>query len=636
MQIANLNHRLDRLDRKARTSQTKAPHKFHKGSILIKVLLILVLLFLALYLPARSIISSAKQLSASAKGISAAAKNENLDQIEQNVNQMEVASDNLNNALNWYVWMKFIPYFGGYYSDAKHFSEATKQELLATQVLVKSLDPYKQELGFTGTPNPNGDRVSQMLLVLDKILPQLDTVAPKLKIANDQVASIDVNKYPDKIGHYLVKQDITAAKNAIMGAYLAVTQARPFLEVVPGMLGEPNPKTYLVLFQNDKELRATGGFLTAYTFLTIDHGHISSATSDDIYHLDEQLQNACKYKVCPLTPPTPISLYLPEANGKPRTSWSIRDSNFSPDLPTSMQEFEKLYDLIGNPKQFDGIITIDTQVVESLIALTGPITFDGTTYSDNSDPRCNCANVIFELENYSEIVAQGQSDRKAILGTLMQQLLNRVLHVNTQALPQLITTATDLASQKHVMLYMHDQSTESALSDLGWTGQVKPTSGDYLMINDSNFAGGKSNLYVTEDVELDINTNSSGGIDHKLTINYANPQPYNIWLNDINRDYVRVYVPQGSQLVSTKGSSAKSNTADDLGKTYFDGFIQVRPQNSITLSYEYTTPASFGTNPLPLLIQKQGGTKNFHYVVKVNGQTKAEFDLDSDKQLSLH
>jgi len=547
-----------------------------------------------------------------------------------NIKAMNSDALGLNRSLSFMVYLSVIPYFGGYYLDARHFSSALTQELSAMQVLTDGLDPYKNELGFNGTPTPGKDKVSQMVAVLGKVLPNLNQVIPQLKSASDEVSSVDVNKYPEKLGKYQLRSEISTAKNFITGAYLAATQYKDALNVAPSALGDPSPKSYLILFQNDKELRATGGFMTAYSYMTLNKGHMSSSGSNDIYALDEELLNVCKTRVCPLTPPAPIVKYLPEANGQPRGAWSMRDSNLSPDLPTSMKQFETMYSYLGKGVNWDGIITIDTEVVRQLINITGPVVVDGTTYSADTDKRCNCPNVVYELENYSENVAKGEAGRKAILGTLMQEVLANVLAQSTTKLPQFISTAADLAAGKHMMFYMHDQSVENALSELNWTGQIKGTNGDYLGVNDSNFAGGKSNLYVTEDVNLQID--SSG--KHTLTIVYSNPQAYTTWLNAINRDYFRVYVPKGSTLTYSKGSQVAVGSADDLGKTYFDGFIQVRPQNSLTVTLQYTTPQSNYGDPYPILIQKQPGTKDFSYTVKVNGKTKS-FSLSGDQDLKI-
>jgi hypothetical protein len=376
--------------------------------------------------------------------------------------------------------------------------------------------------------------------------------------------------------------------------------------------------------------------MTAYAFMKFDKGHISSSTSDDIYRLDERLLEICKSRVCPLTPPEPIAKYLPEANGKPRTAWSMRDSNLSPDVPTSMRQFESMYAYLGKNESFDGIILIDTHVVEELIKITGPIEVFGTQYSADFDKRCNCPNVIFELENYAQIIEKGENDRKAILGTLMQQIMARSLGSSTDKLPEFINAGVQLAGSKHILFYMHDSNTQSALTSLGWTGDIKQTKGDYLNVNNSNFAGGKSNLYVEQDSLLEINIDSSGKVKNKLTLNYKNDQKYNIWLNGINRDYVRVYVPKGAKLINSKGSDVAVTTIpEELGKTVFEAFIQIRPQNSRTLTLEYELPEKLTGKEYPILLQKQPGTKDFKYTIKINGKQKDSFNLNQDKDLKL-
>ena len=47
-----------------------------------------------------------------------------------------------------------------------------------------------------------------------------------------------------------------------------------------------SPRTYLILFQNDKELRPTGGFMTAYAIMKVDKVKFTPVLSSDIYTLD--------------------------------------------------------------------------------------------------------------------------------------------------------------------------------------------------------------------------------------------------------------------------------------------------------------------------------------------------------------
>lgn len=629
MPLTNLNKRLERSEKIYGSKKSLVKKR------MIKIIAIILIIAAAIYFPIRGVYSSGKRMVAGARQMQEAVKNNNLEDIKKGLSEIKSGNSSLNTSLTFLIWMRIIPFVGGYYADATHFAKAAGYELEAAEILVNSLDPYKDEIGLNGQPTPGQDKIAQFVKILDKTLPQMDKVEPQLKHAADEVASIDINKYPETMGKYRLRSQIETAKNFITGAHYAITEAKDALMLAPGALGEPSKKTYLLLFQNDKELRPTGGFMTAYAFLTLDKGRLQSSQSDDIYRLDEKLLNVCKNKICPLTPPDPIVRYLPEADGRKRTAWSMRDSNISPDVPTSMAQFEKMYNMLGEGTSWDGIILIDTHVVEELIKITGPIEVFGTTYSADNDPRCNCPNVIFELEAYAQIIQKGQEDRKAILGTLMQQILARSLGAATDKLPEFINAGVKLAEGKHLMFYMKDQKLQAALSKLDWTGEIKPYTYDYFMINDANFAGQKTNLYVQQNVKLDINIDSSGKVTHKADINYNNPQVYDRWLNGINRTYVRLYTPKGSKLISSKGSEVPVTTIEDLDKTVFEAFIQVRPANSRQLIFEYELPQPFTGKEYDLVIQKQPGTKDFPYEIKINGNTKEKFDLNTDKLLKL-
>lgn len=604
----------------------------------VKIAVFLVTLLVIFSIPGRGIYLAAKDAARGGREITWGAKQNDLALIKSGVIITKNAVGSLSGYLNWFFWLGYVPFIGGYYNDAQHFAQAVSYELKVAEDMVEILEPYKQELGLVGQPVPGQDKVSQGVKILEKVLPSIDNVEPEMKKARAEVEGINVEKYPNTWRSIKVKSRVKQVKDFIIGAHLAVDENKEALALLPGALGVSSPKTYLLLFQNDKEIRPTGGFITAYAFLKFDKGHLSTTASDDIYRLDEKLLIKCRSKICPLAPPAPIVKYLPEVTGKLRSAWSMRDSNLSPDLPTSAKEFERMYEMLGEGITFDGIITIDTQVVEELIAITGPIDVYGTKYSAETDQRCNCPNVIYELEHYAEVAAKGELDRKAILGTLMEQILIKVLGSFSDKLPEFIDVGVNLANSKHIMFSMHDQNLQTALGKLNWIGEIRNFEGDYIHLNDSNFAGGKSNLYVEEKVTYEIKVDNQGDVTNKVTVEYKNPQPFNTWLNGILRDYVRLYVPKGAKLVSSKGSDDPVTSVEDekLNKTYFEAFITVRPQNSRTLSFEYTLPNKVQGKTYPLLIQKQSGAKDHHYVIKINGSKKAEFDLTSDKELILN
>ena len=134
-----------------------------------------------------------------------------------------------------------------------------------------------------------------------------------------------------------------------------------------------------------------------------------------------------------------------------------------------------------------------------------------------------------------------------------------------------------------------------------------------------------------------IDVESDGTVTKTLTLTYKNPQEYflekgtNLKLNGVFRDWLRVYVPKGSELLEAKGFETGQKTSEDLGKTVFEGFFTVTPLNVRTITLRYKLPMKM-KSPYKMLIQKQGGSKNFNYTFKINGKAYPEFLLSADHE----
>ncbi len=293
------------------TNLNKYPKK-PKRTGLKRVAVILVIVIIALIVPSFFIFIGLKEASSHAKLIGTSYKDQNFDQLKNEVSATKGGLQKTNIALNFLFWLRIIPIVGGYYLDAKGFVSAGVEALIAVDSLLNNLSSSKVEMGFDGHPKSGPDRTSQAVKILNKSLPYLDKVQGNLNKAADDVKNIDVNKYPETFKGKTLKKNLEVAKNFIMGASVAIRDGKQALMVAPNALGIPSAKNYLLLFQNDNEIRATGGFLTAYATLTINNGQVSASASDDIYRLDEKLLNVCLTKICPLTPPPHqlLNIYL--------------------------------------------------------------------------------------------------------------------------------------------------------------------------------------------------------------------------------------------------------------------------------------------------------------------------------------
>jgi hypothetical protein len=512
---------------------------------------------------------------------------------------------------------------------------------------LEAIAPYADILGFKGLSSSGDggktaqDRINFIINTLDKIKPQLTKIGEHLSQARQAVDKIDPDRYPENLRGIPIRENFVRGISLLDQASMLVNDARPMLENAPYMLGIDSPRKYLVLFQNDAELRATGGFITAYSIIQVDKGKISTIQSDDIYALDAKFTKK-------ITAPDPIKKYLPKV-----PYWNLRDQNLSPDFKVSMDTFFPNYQTTNSPK-VDGIMAVDTQLLVELIKITGPIGVPGFgTYSAENDPRCNCPNVWYELELFADVEGpviwdsgtgqiilqpKNYGDRKAFIGPMMYSVLANVMAQPKAKMSQLFTTIMNQIAGKHILLYFPDAQIQAAVESFNLAGRVRDFPGDYLLIADTNFAGAKTNAWVTYSADQKIDIAGDGTVTKTLTIKYNNPQAYfedpktKLRLNGMFRDWLRVYVPRGSKLIKAEGFETGQVVTEDLGKTVFEGFFTLAPLNVRTITLSYQLPEKI-TSPYKILIQKQGGSKNFPYTNIINGKTYPEVILSADKEL---
>jgi len=537
-------------------------------------------------------------------------------------------------------WTFIIPVVGNYTRDGQHALNAGKSLIKSLDTLIVSVSPYADLLGFkTDEATPSGqtpkvqsieDRIVYMAQTLDLISPDLDKIGADMAQAQKELDMIKDSRYPVKLFGKEIRSKITAIKSTVSESAQLLTQAKPLIKLLPDLLGNPNAKTYMILFQNDAELRPTGGFMTAYAFMKVTKGKIDLLSSYDIYDLDARFNKR-------VPAPDAIKKYLNE------TYLNLRNSNMSPDFKVSMDTFSKYYNDIPGMIRPDGIIAIDTQLPVEILKVIGPIGVGGWgNFSANNDPRCDCPQVVYALEEIADRPTNKiVTGRKAVLGPLMHSMMANAMGSPKHLWPKLLNVAFDAIKQKHLLFYFFEEKTQIVAEDFNAAGRITPTAYDYLHINDANLGGAKTDMFITREVEQEITVEGST-VTKTVSISYHNPykgsncnlEAGQLCLNGTYRDYIRLLVPKGSTLISVVGSEVKEIVSEDLDKTVFEAFFTMRPESQSKIVFKYTLPAMDLTT-YRLLLQKQPGTPAIKHTIIFNG-TETVVQLDQDRELVLN
>lgn len=615
MATSKVFRRSSRRDRRPR-SPSRSPQKTWKP-VLLGVAVCVLLGFFLIFRPVLGMAATAARAKHNYSSFKDAMFENQLDQMKEDLSALKKDTQKLRSQARSLVWVTTIPGLSGYYQDFNHFLEAAEHGVVVGEVFLEAFSPYASLLGFEteleqAAASEAGDKIAGFVQMMPTLVPYIDEIMNEIHLASVALGEVNPRRYPYSFRGNRIRARLELAQEVLAGMPELAPDIKRLLVLIPEALGTTTPRTYLIMFQNDKELRPTGGFWTAYALATFDEGELQDPVSTDIYELDERILEVVR----PV--PDAYARYLLVEE------WYARDANIHPDFKASAETFEWFWAKDPNSVPFEGLITIDTQFLGALLDV-----LHGVRVPGYNDIEFTGENVVYELERFATDLLREQVGRKDLIGNLMQAIVKRLLTAPRNDWPRFLAAVVQEASEKHILFYLHDPELQGLAEKYYFAGRIRDTSGDYLHINNSALGGGKANLYLEEQVKKEVYQQGGRWIS-RVTADYRNPEPGDAWLNGIYQDWVRVYVPRGSELISSSPSNLM--VYDEFGKTVFEGFIICDPKSSARLVVEYALPAGVVGDDYQLLIQKQPGTNAIPYEITF-GEETTQVKLRTDKEI---
>lgn len=451
-----------------------------------------------------------------------------------------------------------------------------------------------------------------LLLRLQAVLPQLKIAREKMNIALSEWDRVERKGLVKAVENIL--QPLVARLHVFQ---TALDQGIALIETMTPLAGVARPQTYLVLLQNADELRPTGGFIGTVGLVTLDAGEIKRLAFEDVYRLDAAVQGQWHDQ-----PPEILARQL----GVP--AWFLRDSNWSPDFSVSAARLMDVYTregAIAHPTStimLDGVIALEPKLFERLLGLTGPLQVSGKTF--------HAGNFFDQLEYDVEMgfLKDGTPvrQRKEIVSQVGAALVASLMNQPSSRWPEMLDVMTTSLHEKDVLLSVRAPEIQRLLDAYGWTGRIKPSPDDYVWVVDANLAALKTDGVMEKEIVYHLDARDPTQRLATVTLTYKNTNRVITWRYTRYRDYVRVYVPEGSELVSSEGAMLNDKTKTggrvipgtvdvmhDLGKTVFGAFWAIEPGETRSLSFTYRLPApsqTAQTDVYTLLVQRQPGAES--------------------------
>ncbi|MDP3730921.1 MAG: DUF4012 domain-containing protein [bacterium] len=387
------------------------------------------------------------------------------------------------------------------------------------------------------------------------------------------------------------------------------------------LVGQSGPKKYLVLFQNNTELRATGGFFGSYALADFNRGFLRGFEVKDVYETDGQAKTN-------IIPPKELQHITPV--------WGMRDANWFINFPDSAKKIMQLYTENDGGPTVDGVITITPTVISKILKITGPVELPEYQKTITSE------NFLAEIQEEVEY-GPNRVKPKQILVDFSPKFLEKLGELDKEKWAGIFKILNDAAEERHILAYFKNSQMEKTAVQGGFGGEIKSVDKDYLSVIHTNVKGSKTDAYTDNIYQLQSGVNTAGQVENNLSITrvHKGGKTGFGFYNRINYDFVRVVVPKGSKLLEINGYSVPNFqpivdygdgqgfvTDSDLvayeqkatklkpgvtqlsekDKTVFGFWLIVEPGKTKTVTLKYETPVKIGDNRYSLLVQKQPGT----------------------------
>lgn len=437
---------------------------------------------------------------------------------------------------------------------------------------------------------------------LDERLDVLATYArgalPLLADAGKAAATIDPKTIPED------KRDaFIALTSRLDSGTKSVREFAGMAELLSALSGKERSRTYLLVFQNNTELRPTGGFMGSVAEITMDRGAIKKifVPPGGTYDLKGQL-------LAHVISPQPLHLI--------NAHWQFQDANWFPDFPTSADKIRWFWSKSGQPT-LDGVIALNASFVERLLDVTGPI--EMPAYGKVIDR----SNFLLETQKAVEVEYDRDANTpKKFVGDLSDAMLARMKTFGSDDWMKVAALLSEGLQMKEIQIALSDADEQALADRYGWSGRMKDTNGDSLAIIDANIAGQKTDGVVDEAVKLVAEIQPDGSIVDTVTLSRTHRGSKGELFRGVrNVAYIRAYVPKGSQLLDASGFDAPPPTlfkkpdddyvpdpdvakledaaipgpdgvavGDEGSRTVFGGWAQLDPGQTQKITYRYRLP----------------------------------------------
>ena len=377
-----------------------------------------------------------------------------------------------------------------------------------------------------------------------------------------------------------VRELSTRLERDVNSTILGAQSAR----LLPAILGDDVPRRYFLAFQNNAELRGSGGLIGNWGEIVADGGELRLERFGRL----EELIDAGQH---PRTVTGPPAFFERWKDFDPGQAW--QQINVSPDFPTTARLISEVYPQSGG-RPVDGVIAVDPPGLAAMLKLSGPVEVPGWPVPITSE------NVV-DVTLFEAYEAFNPDERVEFLGEVARRVAEAFTQADLGRPPQVTAALGPAAADGHLLVWMAQPAEQDLVAALGVDGGVGPVRGDSILVVNQNLAGNKVDAYLRRRVSYDVTldpSSSPAAVRGRVEVSLENGAPASGLSTTVigpyderfqageNRTYLSIYSPLVGGAATIDGRTLALDAQADLGRTAQSTTVSLPARSTSTVTLD--------------------------------------------------
>jgi hypothetical protein len=448
-----------------------------------------------------------------------------------------------------------------------------------------ALDPQQLRVG--------ADQID--LARLQQAAPALSRALPGLAAARARIAGAgDSWLEPVSSGRQSALTALTSFEGTLHDAVLATG-------LLPSMLGGSTPRTYLVVFEGDNEVRALGGIFGGYGLLRADAGRLQFTS----FGSDAGFSGT--------TAQVDLGPAFEKAYSGKDAYQSVQDADVGPHFPDAAKIWTSIAEQHLGVSSIDGVIAIDPVVMARILEVVGPVrTPDGTSVTAANLVHLLDVGVYERFDSGDEDV--DNANRKAFFVSVAQAVTDAAL-ARSISTTRLLHVLAKSAGEHRLVVYSSSRSEEVQLAGTPLGGTLPANRQPFVRLAFNNESGTKLDYFLH--ASLTYQRSSCSASPATVTVKLENTAPSSglpaymtegVQWGDVahppgtESEIVNLYTTYGSSVtgVTLDGVPIGTYTASDRGHPLTETLVTLMPGQAVTMVFSVNEPAASGATQVAL------------------------------------